>query len=263
MNLMICMSGEPEQLPFLPEIAELGAGLELGSYGMVGIQSERNWKARFTLQKAIRTQFHGAIAIHGPFLGMEYAHADHLIREVVQRRLDMTFDVAVELKASRVVLHSGYTPEIDLFKVQDSWLKKNIEFWQREIHRWAVAGIQIVLENDTEKLPDLIVKLVNEVDNPFLGLCMDVGHQHMFSDLDALEWVRRMDKRLFHIHLHDNDRTGDNHWSIGRGTIDFEPFYAAIMRHVPKATISLEVEDKMDVKMGDLRKLAAHFASKQ
>jgi sugar phosphate isomerase/epimerase len=263
MNLMICLSGESEQLPCLPEIAELGAGIELGSYGLAGIQSEQHWESRFTLHKAIRAQFEGAIAIHGPFLGMEYAHLDHLIRAVVHRRLDMTFDVAVKLKASRIVLHSGYTSEMDLFKLQDQWLKKNVEFWQREIQRWADAGILIVLENDTEKSPDLLVRLVNEVDNPFLGLCMDIGHQHMFSELDALEWVRRMDHRLFHVHLHDNDRTGDNHWSIGRGTIDFEPFYTAILRHVPQATISLEVQDTMEVKMSDLRKLVAYFASKQ
>jgi sugar phosphate isomerase/epimerase len=263
MNLMICMSGEAEQLPFLPEIAELGVGIELGSYGLVGIQSEQNWESRFRLHRAIRAQFEGTIAIHGPFLGMEYAHPDHLIRDVVHRRLDMTFDAAVTLKASRIVLHSGYTSEMDLFKLQDHWLKKNVEFWQCEIRRWADAGILIVVENDTEKSPDLLVRLVDEVDSPFLGLCMDIGHQHMFSELDALEWVRRMDDRLFHFHLHDNDRTGDNHWPIGRGTIDFEPFYAAIMRHVPQATLSLEVQDKMEVKMGDLRKLVAYFASKQ
>jgi sugar phosphate isomerase/epimerase len=262
MNLMICIRGEPEQLPFLPEIAELGAGIELGSYGMIGIQSEWDWETRFTLHKAICTQFQGTVAVHGPFIGMEYAHIDHLIRDVVNRRLDMTFEVAVKLKASRVVLHSGYKPEIDLFKLQDSWLKRCVEFWQREIRRWVDAGIVIVLENDTEKSPDLIVRLVNEVDNPFLGLCMDIGHQHLFSELDALEWVRRMDNRLFHIHLHDNDRTGDSHWSIGRGTIDFEPFYDAVMKQVPQATISLEVEDEMAVKMDDLRNLANYFASK-
>jgi sugar phosphate isomerase/epimerase len=263
MNLMICMSGEPEQLTFLPEIAKLDAGIELGSYGLVGVQSKQDWKTRFALHKAVRTQFQGTIAIHGPFIGMEYAHIDHLIRETVHRRLDMTLDVAVKLKASRVILHSGYRPEIDLFKLQESWLKGNIEFWQKEILRWADAGIVIVLENDTEKSPDLLVQLVNEVDNPFLGLCIDIGHQHVFSELDALEWVRRMENRLFHIHLHDNDRTSDKHWPIGRGTVDFESFYAAIMQHVPHATISLEVEDKMEVKMDDLRKLVAHFTSKQ
>jgi sugar phosphate isomerase/epimerase len=262
MNFMICMTGEAEQLACLPEIASLNAGIELGSYGLVGVQSEQGWKNRFALHKAVRAQFEGVIAIHGPFIGMEYAHIDHLIRETVLRRLDMTFDVAVELKASRVILHAGNKPENELFNLQESWLKGNIEFWQKEILRWAEAGIVIVLENETEKSPDLLVRLVNGVDNPFLGLCMDIGHQHVFSELGAPEWVQRMGNRLLHIHLHDNDGTGDAHWSIGRGTIDFEPFHAAVMQHVPNAILSLEVEDKMEVKMGDLRKLVAHFTSK-
>lgn len=109
----MCMRGEPEQLPFLAEIAELGAGIELGSYGMIGIRSEQDWQTRLTLHRAIRNQFQGTLAIHGPFIGMEYAHIDHLLREAVRRRLDMTFDVAVKLKASCVVLHSGYRVEND------------------------------------------------------------------------------------------------------------------------------------------------------
>ncbi len=257
MNLMICMRGEPEQLPFLPEIAALGAGIELGSYGMVGIRSERDWETRVMLHQALRTHFPGALAIHGPFLGMEYAHPDHLIRDVVNRRLDMTFDVALKLKANRVVLHSGYTPEDDLFKLQDVWLKTAVAFWRQEIRRWADAGIEIVLENDTEQWPDLLVRLVNEVDHPCLGLCLDVGHQHVFSTLTVQEWIRPMAQRLRHIHVHDNDGTGDYHWALGRGTIDFEALYAALNRHVPDVTLSLEVEDTMEVKMGNLRQLAA------
>jgi sugar phosphate isomerase/epimerase len=92
---------------------------------------------------------------------------------------------------------------------------------------------------------------------------MDIGHQHIFSELDAVTWVQRMAHRLLHIHLHDNDRTGDKHWSIGRGTIDFEPFYRALLRYAPHATIALEVQDTMEVKMGDLRRLVTHFASNQ
>ncbi len=259
MNLMICMRGEEEELLFLPEITKLGAGVELGSYGLVGIRSEKDWETRFALHQAVRAQFPGPIAVHGPFVGMEYAHIDHLIQEVVNRRLDMTFDVAVRLQASRVVLHSGLTPEINLFQLQDSWLKGNVAFWRGEIKRWAEAGIVIVLENDTEETPDILLQLIDEVEHPFLGLCLDTGHEHVFSKFGAGEWVRRMGCRLYHIHLHDNDGVQDRHWSIGRGTIDFEPFYAALMEHAPQATISLEVEDRMDVKMGDLRKLAARF----
>lgn len=259
MNLMISIRGEPEQLPFLPEIIQLGAGIELGSYGLIGIRSEQDWQTRFAMHQALRAQFEGVLAIHGPFLGMEYAHIDHLIRAVVNRRLDMTFEVAVKLKSSRVILHGGYRRETDLFGLHDIWLKQRVEFWQDEIRRWADAGIEIVLENETEQVPDALVQLVEAVDHPALGLCLDVGHQHAFSDLGAPEWVRRMGKRLFHVHLHDNDASGDKHWSLGRGTIDFEPFYAALQQQAPLATISLEVEDKMEVKMGDLRKLVARF----
>jgi len=259
MNWMICMNGEPEQRAFLPEIAELGAGIELGSYGLVGIRSAQDWETRLALHQAVRAQFKGTIALHGPFLGMDYTHLDCLMRDAVNRRLDMIFDVALQLKAARVVLHTGCRPDIELFKLQDWWLKTAVEFWLGEMQRWAAAGIQIVLENETERSPHLMLRLVDEVNNPFLGLCMDIGHQHMFSALDASEWVRTMGRRLWHIHLHDNDGSVDRHWSLGRGTIDFEPFFAAITQHVPQVTISLEAQDGMEPKMADLRTLAARF----
>jgi len=99
-------------------------------------------------------RFQGAVALHGPFIGMEYAHVDHLIRDAVIRRLDMTLDAAVKLRAARVVLHSGYRAEVDLFDLRGDWLERSTDFWQREIHRWADARIEVVLENDIDKSPD-------------------------------------------------------------------------------------------------------------
>ena len=259
MNTMISMTGEPEQWPFLPEIAELGAGIELGSYGLVGIRSERDWQARIDLHKAVRARFHGELAIHGPFVGMEFAHLDYFIRDAVQRRMDMTFAVARELRASRIILHSGYTPEMDYFRLQQTWLTGSIAFWQTEIVRWAEAGIEIVLENSTDKIPDLMVQLVNAVDSPFLNLCLDIGHQHMFSAVDARTWIQQMAPRLKHYHVHDNDSTADIHWPIGRGTIDFAAFCAAISDYTPQATLCIEVIDTMEVKIADLRKLLGFF----
>lgn len=261
MNLMLCLRGEPEQLPYLPAIAALGAGIELGSYGMVGVQSHQQWDARVAMHQAVRAIFPGPVALHGPFIGIEYGHVDHLLRAAVNRRLDLTFAVATRLGAHRVVLHGGYNPVNDLFHLQDSWLRTNVDFWQHEIRRWAAAGIQIVLENDTDRSPDLLVGLVDAVDHPALGLCLDIGHVHVFSDVDAVEWLRRMAHRLRHIHLHDNDGTRDRHWALGRGTIPFAPFYAAVAALVPNVTIALEVEDDMGVKLDNLRTLAATFAT--
>jgi sugar phosphate isomerase/epimerase len=256
---MICMHGDSDEMACLPRIAELGAGVELESYGLVGVRSEEDWEARFTAHKAVRGRFSGLVAIHGPFIGMEYAHVDHLIREAVRCRMDMIFDVATQLGASRVILHGGYAAEVDIWGLQDTWLNGSLGFWQREIRRWADANIVVVLENDVQRSPDLLVRLVREVDHPFLGLCFDIGHQHLLSNLDATEWVRRMGGRLWHVHLHDNDRTADCHWPIGRGTIDFGSFFDALAAHAPEATISLEVDDSMQVRMRDLRSLATRF----
>jgi sugar phosphate isomerase/epimerase len=53
-------------------------------------------------------------------------------------------------------------------------------------------------------------------------------------------WDRfRESNRPLHLHFHDNDRTGDHHWFIGSGTIDFDNFYAALLNYAPHATISL------------------------
>ena len=261
MKTMISMTGEPDQLPFLPEIAELGAGIELGSYGLVGVRSERDWQARIDLHKAVRAQFHGELAIHGPFVGMEFSHIDHYIRAAVQRRMDMTFDVARELRASRIILHSGYTPEMDYFNLQQVWLQGSINFWQAEIPRWADAGIEIVLENSIDKIPDLMVQMVNQIDNPFLNFCLDIGHQHMFSEVAPRGWIEMMAPRLTHYHVHDNDSTADSHWPIGRGTIDFAAFFADVSALTPHATLCIELFDTMEVKLADLRKLMGLFSS--
>ncbi len=259
MDVMICLTGEPDQWPYLPEIEALGAGIELGSYGLVGVQSERKWAERLTLHQAVRRSFSGALALHGPFVGVDYGALDHLIREANDRRLDLTFDAAVCLGATRVVLHSGYGLVHELCELQQEWLQRCAAFWRNEIGRWADAGIEIAIENDVQRSPGLLVRLAEAVDSPYLGLCLDVGHQHLISKLPLAEWVEHMETRLSHLHLHDNDRSGDKHWSLRRGTIDFDSLFAAVQEHAPRAVISLEVEDTMEQKMSDLRMLAERF----
>ena len=62
MNLMMCMRGKSEQLSFLKEITELGTGIELGSYGVIGIRPEQNWETRFAMHGTVRNLFQGTMA---------------------------------------------------------------------------------------------------------------------------------------------------------------------------------------------------------
>lgn len=255
MEPMLCLRGDRDQVARLKEVAELGAGIELGSYGLVGIQSPREWERRRCAHRDIVADFMGKVALHGPFQGIEYAYRDHLLKQAVQQRLDMTFDAAAGLKAFRVVLHGGFTVEIELFGLQDDWYRRNVEFWKAEMSRWERVSVSIVLENVIEKSPDPLVRLVDAVDSPMLGLCLDVGHAHRFSSVPLSEWVASMGRRLQHLHLHDNDRQEDRHWPMGKGSLDVDTLFSAVRQHAPDATVSIEVEDTMDVRMDELRKL--------
>lgn len=100
------------------------------------------------------------------------------------------------------------------------------------------------------------------MNNPFFGLCLDIGHLNLFADDSAPVWVKAMGARLQHVHLHDNDGKADHHWPIGKGVIDFDTFFYALEQYTPEAVISLEVDGTMRVRMRDLRKLAGKFTAK-
>lgn len=259
MEFMVCLKGETDQHSYLSEIADLGAGIELGSYGLIGVKSQKDWDSRLEKHIMIMKQFPGKVAIHGPFIGIEYTHIDHLIRESIQCRIDMIFNVACTLKADRVILHSGYSMETEVFHLNELWISENINYWRNEICRWEKAGIEIVLENDVERSPDLLVDLIRTVKSPSLQLCLDIGHLHYFSPYSSSNWVSKMGSYLKHVHIHDNDQKADRHWSLGKGTFDFEAFYSSIENNTSNITLSIEVEGTMEDKMNDLRKVINRF----
>ena len=259
MEFMVSLRGEIDEHSYLSEIADLGAGIELGGYGLIGVRSQKDWDSRIEKHILLVNKFPGKVAMHGPFIGMEYSHIDHLIRESIQHRIDMTFNAANTLKVNRVILHSGYSMENEVFFLNELWLAENVDYWKKEICRWEKAGLEIVLENDVEKSPDLLIDLVKAVNSPSLQLCLDVGHLHYLSPYSALDWVNRMGSYLKHVHIHDNDQKADRHWTIGKGTFDFEAFYPSIEKNSSNITLTIEVEGTMEEKINDLRKIINRF----
>ena len=81
------------------------------------------------------------------------------------------------------------------------------------------------------------------MDDPRLGLCLDVGHANtVVSKTPPADWLAPMLPDLRHVHLHDNHGALDEHLPLGAGTIDFAPILAALAAH-PDITITLENQD--------------------
>jgi sugar phosphate isomerase/epimerase len=61
---------------------------------------------------------------------------------------------------------------------------------------------------------------MENIDNKNVGICFDSGHYHAFFN-DELDFSKHKD-RIFALHLHDNDQSGDQHLIPFDGTLDWE-----------------------------------------
>ena len=121
-----------------------------------------------------------------------------------------------------------------------------------------VEGIKRVLELTPdsnmgfafENHPNMILtytkdyeKLLTTVDNPRVGMCLDVGHFHSFHQ-DAVPLIRSFGPRVFDVHL--KDHIGTQSVSIGRGEIDLTAIMNALIEvgYKGSLTVELEVEDQ-------------------
>ncbi|GLY09239.1 sugar phosphate isomerase/epimerase family protein [Pseudobacillus badius] len=71
------------------------------------------------------------------------------------------------------------------------------------------------------------------------GFLIDTGHAHL-NKWDIPRLVKETRERLLALHIHDNDGTGDDHLSIGEGTIEWKPVFAAINEYAPQCELILE-----------------------
>ena len=242
MNYFLCLSGYKNELEILPKLEKLNVGIELQSYGLKGVDSPLAWEEKIKQHKKIIENFSGRISIHGPFVGIRQTHRDYLLKEAVKKRMQLTYEMAKELKPEIMIFHSGIKSDIKKWELENFWLEETTIFWKEEIKKYGKEGIKIVIENLVEGTPDILIKLCDEVDSDFLALCLDTGHTNVFSELSLYEWSERMGKRLQYVHLHDNNGQNDEHLPVGKGNIDFNSFFNSI-KNRDDIIIALELDN--------------------
>lgn len=84
-----------------------------------------------------------------------------------------------------------------------------------------------------------ICGLIDELDSPFVGMCLDTGHCSVFGD-DPGEMVRLAGPRLRTLHVHDNNGKSDLHWLPYTGVIKWESFRDALSEANFAGALSIE-----------------------
>ena len=179
------------------------------------------------------------VTIHAPFNDLNPGAGDARITEVTRFRLLQTLDFAKRTGASLVVCHPGYehwryAGNIDL------WLDASLKFWLEILARAEQLGCHIAVENVFDTHYEALLRLLKALDHPLIGHCFDIGHWHLFSDVNLSEWFDALGPHLKHLHLHDNTGTSDAHLPIGEGTIPFQLFWSEIAHRELDPSITLE-----------------------
>jgi len=88
-------------------------------------------------------------------------------------------------------------------------------------------GILFALENTQDSvwaLDRLLDELGDDPETTGFGICIDVGHAHISTDLGRhpiRAYLDRYRGPLRHVHLHDTHAEEDRHLVLGKGTIDW------------------------------------------
>lgn len=192
--------------------------------------------------KRIEQMHPAALSVHGPFLDLNPASYDSCIQAVTRKRFEQAYAAAKALNAKKIIYHSCFVPQINYY---EGWVEQAVPFWKSFLDN-KPDDITICMENVFDGFPGYIKEVIQQVDHPAFGICLDLGHAHAFSSIPVTQWVEELGPSIRHIHIHDNDGTKDSHLAIGDGTIAWDCVTDALQKKCPTADFTIENNSRED-----------------
>lgn len=162
---------------------------------------------------------------HMPYIDTNIGDINADTRARSLDRFLASIELASNLGSQLVIAHPGFgkMPSDDDFS---AWLDRAVDSLIQIVTTAKDLQLPIAFENIYDSEPYRLIEILNVISEPtpFAGICFDLGHFNMFSTLPMTTWLKAFDKRVLVCHLHDNDRSGDQHKPIGDGCINFSPF---------------------------------------
>lgn len=200
-------------------LREYDIGVELDQFCTASnMEGEARSSANVEIQE-LQADAHSMI-LHAPFNELFPAAIDPGARKLAMRRFNEASEAAASFGIRKMVVHSGYVPFV-YFK---EWHRdRSVEFWE-EFMADKPEDFRIVIENVLDDEPYMMVEMMEQISDPRIRLCLDTGHALCVSKIPVTEWLRATAPYLGHMHIHNNDGTGDLHSDVTDGLLDMEKF---------------------------------------
>jgi len=153
-----------------------------------------------------------------------------------------------------IVFHTSTVPGTYDKEHLDFMKKRNIEWVSSLLETAEKYNVGIALENlrdgyhNTEiihtygSIPSELIELVDEINHPLVGLCLDTGHAAI-QKLDLAKTIVDMGTRLKALHIQDNNGLVDQHLPPFYGIIDWKSTMSALKSIGYEGDFTYEVQN--------------------
>ncbi len=216
----------------------------------------------------------GELKKHADDLGLKVVNFCPVLPDLVsldegrrERALEL-FDVAIEVAdffGCETIQADSYTPPLKFvgdrpykemisfgqqFKVEVDPEFRWDELWEALVDSMRIcnrkakrAGLRFCLEPRVGEIvsnTDAMLRLIDAVGDENFGAVLDTGHQHAQKEILPLS-VEKLGRRIFYLHVSDNDGRTNEHLALGRGTIDWEGVFTALAKHHFEGYVAIDV----------------------
>lgn len=188
-------------------------------------------------------------SLHAPFSGVDVSSLDEKKRQSSLELIKKTVESCSEIEGEIVVMHPC---SAEMLADAQSYLaaKNRAEDSLCSLTAFAEKlGIKLAVENLSNiggwrfgtEVSELS-KLISKINNPHLGLCLDIGHVFVGRESVSLSKdVFACGKDLITLHIQDTDGKKDRHWLPGQGNINWAQFLKDLILINYRGTLTLEI----------------------
>lgn len=195
--------------------------------------------------KKILTQYGLPLSVHSCFYELNLGGVYYNVRSFTLNEVKKCLKFAGLIEADVVTVHSGYFPVYDDEVLRRKAMERFIEDIELCLKFSKEENVQLSLENiqspyflfsSLESAPEIFTRVED------LTVTLDIGHAYIIENSSGKKGKKGaeeriaekieniLNKRIRHLHIHDNFGVKDDHLVPGDGEINFKPIIGALRR---------------------------------
>jgi len=190
------------------------------------------------------------ITVHGPFQDLQIGSRDEFIRDYSRKCYFQAFELAQHLGAKRILFHSNFAPGMPRDRILEKWFQHCIRTWEELAREAEKVKVNVVVENVYDPHEGIIQRILEEVNSPYFGVCLDIGHAWTYGADSPLDrWLDAFGQRIQMIHIHDSNGQQD-HLPLGTGQLPLQETLRKILQMFPELDAVVEMNRDAEVVEG-------------